>query len=134
MFDELARVCLKAGFSRVRRVLPGVVVLGLFGIALAIARPTPASADHLRGAGPLRTAIEDLLASFPTRYPKGHEYLNRLDDLEKHAVDREDVQAELDALRREALVGNPLVSSHPKPYILQLDAFESLVVEAIPVK
>ncbi|MFV2068334.1 MAG: hypothetical protein ACC645_15300, partial [Pirellulales bacterium] len=119
MFDDLTRVCLTAGYHRPRPFLPGVVVLGLFGIALAIARPTSALANDLRGAGPLRAAIEDLLVSFPTQYPKGREYLHRLDDLEKRAVNREEVQAELEALRREALIGNPLVSGRPIVFVVR---------------
>lgn len=66
----------------------------------------------------LRLAIEDLTRSFGKDYPKGQEYLRRLDAMEKAIVDAGlakavDKQIELTqqflALQREALLGNPLL-------------------------
>jgi hypothetical protein len=57
----------------------------------------------------LRAAIQDLIATFKDRYPKGQEYLSRL-DLAQTAD-------ELEALQREALVANPLVSGQPVLFI-----------------
>ncbi|MBM4028531.1 MAG: hypothetical protein FJ280_24520 [Planctomycetes bacterium] len=52
----------------------------------------------------LRVALEDLIATFGTRYPKGQEYLQRLDRLE----DRPEAEP-LEQLRRETLLANPLL-------------------------
>ena len=60
----------------------------------------------------LRRAITDLSASFPERYPRGNEYLARLEALERSLLEDghapEDIEAIL-ALRREALLANPLL-------------------------
>ncbi|MHC4250532.1 MAG: HzsA-related protein [Planctomycetota bacterium] len=66
----------------------------------------------------LRAAIADLTETFGHRYPRGGEFLGALDRLERRAVDAApDMMAklgeEIRALRREALVSNPLVSDHP---------------------
>jgi formylglycine-generating enzyme required for sulfatase activity len=66
----------------------------------------------------LRLAISDLIESCGTRYPKGPEYLKRLDALEEKLKDAAEAPAEeakklndeLVALRREALMANPLLS------------------------
>jgi hypothetical protein len=55
--------------------------------------------------GTLRTAIEDLIATYGRRYPKGGEYLQRLDELAKAQRPGDD----LERLRREALLANPLL-------------------------
>ena len=60
----------------------------------------------------LRAAIHDLVDSFGKRYPGGADYLRRLDALEKTGD-----KAALDALAREALVANPLVSGQPILYV-----------------
>jgi len=69
--------------------------------------------DDVRAAPPrvvpanvaaLRAAIDDLVATFGRRYPKGREYLDRLDRLGK-APDA----AALATLQREALIANPLL-------------------------
>ena len=59
------------------------------------------------GAGPLRLAITDLIGTFGRKYPKGRQYLARLDELTRSpGADA----AKLDALRREALLANPLLA------------------------
>jgi len=64
----------------------------------------------------LRLAVEDLIATFGKRYPGGKDFLARLDALEK----RDPVpQEELEKLRREALVANPLVSGQPLLYVVR---------------
>ena len=55
----------------------------------------------------LRLAIEDLTATFGHQYPKGREYLRRLEELEGSGV--QDGAAKLGALQREALLANPLL-------------------------
>ncbi len=67
----------------------------------------------------LRLAIQDLTETFADRYPKGRQYLQRLDTLERQwremdaANGREDagalVAARFVELRREALLANPLL-------------------------
>lgn len=58
-------------------------------------------ADDISPAGrlALRRAIEDISTSFPGRYPKGNEFLNRLDLVTDSASFR--------GLQREALLANP---------------------------
>jgi formylglycine-generating enzyme required for sulfatase activity/mono/diheme cytochrome c family protein len=84
--------------------------------------PPPASAadrhnpDNVNPVA-LRLAVTDLIEMFGPRYPKGIEYLKRLDALEtrlKDAAtlppdDSKKLTEELVALRREALLGNPLL-------------------------
>jgi len=74
--------------------------------------------------GSLRAAIKDMIASFGDRYPKGKEYLARLDSLQDKIEKANGSEAgkrkeELDALGREALIANPLVSSRPILYIVR---------------
>jgi hypothetical protein len=72
----------------------------------------------------LSRAIEDLMANFPDRYPGGGEYLARLDQIStalKLATgeNARQLAAELDALRYEALVANPLVSAQPILFVVR---------------
>ena len=66
----------------------------------------------------LRLAINDLIETFGPKYPKGTEYIDRLDALEEKqeqlpdstaADKREQINDALLALRREALLANPLL-------------------------
>ena len=66
----------------------------------------------------LRAAIGDLIATFGERYPEGRTYLARLDRLQEQkknaSVEQaKTVLARLQALSREALIANPLVSGRP---------------------
>jgi hypothetical protein len=92
---------------RFRHSTPTIIALAcalLFTCArLPAAGPSPAE--------PLRAAIQDLMATFGQRYAKGQEYLTRLDLAQ--------TPAELDALRREALIANPLVSGQPILYVVR---------------
>jgi len=83
--------------------------------------PVPAAARHNPdnvNLPALRLAIGDLIEGFAARYPKGPEYLRRLDALEEKLKDASGAPAEeaqklnddLRALRREALLANPLLS------------------------
>ena len=75
----------------------------------------------------LRRAIADLLETFGPRYPRGDEFLARLDGLEKRLAAPESrrpdvgdaLRKDLDALRREALVANPLVSQQPILFVVR---------------
>ena len=94
------------------RLLTGVV-------AAALVSSTFALAGDLQGGAALRAAIEDLSATFPDGYPQGGRYLERLDALKRRAARGEEVQAEFDVLRREALVANPLVSARPIVFVVR---------------
>ncbi len=69
----------------------------------------------------IRAAINDLIATYGSRYDAGPSYLSRLDQLEKRPVstegDRAAVQLELTALQREALLANPLLADHPLLFV-----------------
>ena len=67
---------------------------------------------------PVRAAVQDLVATFGARYPGGADFLARLDALDKALVSENAEEAakaltELPALRREALIANPLVGGAP---------------------
>ena len=65
----------------------------------------------------LKRAVEDLTKTFPERYPKGREYLARLAALKKSRDDKRlsdkaelaKIAEQFAALRREALLANPLL-------------------------
>lgn len=66
----------------------------------------------------LRAAIGDLIATFGPRYPRGEEYLARLDRIREQKKNASGEQAkvlvaQLQALGRDALIANPLVSGRP---------------------
>jgi len=74
--------------------------------------------------GALRAAVEDLVRTFGDRYPKGREFLARLKRLaaEFPHAKRERAEAlkrKLEALRREALLANPLVSGRPILFVVR---------------
>jgi len=82
--------------------------------------PAPRSeryAPHYVDTAALRRALVDLTESFGPRYPKGPEYLRRLEVLEAKQEDLQRATADeqtpvteaLIALRREALLANPLL-------------------------
>ena len=80
--------------------------------------PTPVAVQRELGenddgkARSLRLAIEDLIGTYGDRYPRGREYLRRLDE-----IDNEIGADGLDKLRREALVANPLVGGRPLLFV-----------------
>ncbi|HID75920.1 MAG TPA: hypothetical protein EYP56_07980 [Planctomycetaceae bacterium] len=94
------------------------VLVAAFGAA-----GQPAVAEP-EGVGPLRAAVEDLLATFPERYVEGREYLERLDriagGLAQATGSARDVwREELEELRREALLANPLLSRQPILFVVR---------------
>ncbi len=72
--------------------------------------PAPAAGAALVEGTPaaLRLAIEDLTATFGARYPKGKEFLARLDALEP-SLDTHEGRAAFQKLKAEALMANPLL-------------------------
>ena len=77
-------------------------------------RPAPPAVPPGGNAKSLRDAINDLIASFAARYPKGREFCKKLDAVEAglKAGDAK-ARAAFAALQREALIANPLVSGQP---------------------
>ncbi len=101
-----------------------VAVLLPWAALMGLALPTDSQAAEMPGAGALRAAIADLTETFGDRYPRGAEYLARLDGLERGAQeatgqDAANLGAELDELRREALLANPLVSEQPILFVVR---------------
>lgn len=81
---------------------------------LAWALVLPAAADDWDiQTGALRSAIRDLTTSFADGYPGGAGFATRLDGLPRGDF------AALDALRREALLANPLLTSHPLVFVVR---------------
>jgi len=102
------------------------VRLGVFSSA-ALCLPAAAlqsQAADLAGTESLRAAVCDLQTSFPGRYSHGPEVLARLDGVVRRAraakgPELAQCQADLEALRREALVANPLVSGRPILFVVR---------------
>ena len=71
-------------------------------------------------AARLRSAIRDLTTTFGKDYPRGPEFLGRLEDLDRRlgAGDLEARSAFAD-LQREALIANPLVSGQPILFVVR---------------
>jgi hypothetical protein len=72
----------------------------------------------------LRAAIGDLIATFGPRYPRGEEYLARLDRIREQKKNASGEQAkvlvaQLQALGRDALIANPLVSGRPIVFVVR---------------
>ena len=65
---------------------------------------------------PLAAAVSDLIATFGAKYPNGKEYIAQLaalDSLKKDA----DFHAKFRALRRKALISNPLLTAQPIVFV-----------------
>ena len=102
-----------------------------WGAALCLAMSVAAKGDGLADRSRLETvrlAVRDLEASFGERYPGASEYLARLDHLDRQFEENLDRAAngdkraaeaiaslaqKLDALSREALLANPLLTGQP---------------------
>ncbi|MBW8039582.1 MAG: hypothetical protein FVQ85_06240 [Planctomycetes bacterium] len=72
----------------------------------------------------LGSAIEDLMSTFGQRYPKGREYLTKLDSIEqrfKQAQNNKipDIEVEFAKLQRQALIANPMVSGQPILFVMR---------------
>jgi len=72
------------------------------------ARPAEA-ADAGFNPRAMRLAIEDLIKTYGPKYPKGAEYLARLDAIEKDIAAGKAAPARLKAFQAEALLANPLM-------------------------
>ena len=85
-------------------------ILGAVGLAV--------SPDRAVG---LRSAIQDLIITFGECYPRGAEFLARLEKTEQRLRENADLEAgaEFAELQRAALIANPLVCSQPILFIVR---------------
>lgn len=69
----------------------------------------------------LRSAIQDMMATFGERYPRGAEFLRRLTRLEQRWHEPTDLEVCLEfvELQRESLMANPLLTDQPILYIVR---------------
>ena len=95
------------------------MLLSLMVVALATTAQAAPSAEQTRA---LRMAIEDLTRSFPGKYPRGAEFLKRLDAVKD--------DAEFAALKREALLANPLLDFESLMIVKRGDAANPAAVSA----
>lgn len=100
----------------------GIWLIGIALLLTGLTRGTTAA--ELAGADSLRAAIRDLNQSFPDRYAQGPQFLQRLDELEHRARkatagEVKTLQEELESLRREALISNPLLTSQPILFVVR---------------
>jgi hypothetical protein len=107
--------------------LCGAVCVGAFLTLWAMAADRPAPQPPVPGdaaVASLRAAIQDLNATFADRYPKGPEFLQRLDRIaaaqaKPSPQDAERLGRELQSLRQEALLANPLVCGQPILFVVR---------------
>ena len=84
----------------------------LFVLACLSVSPGHAATPDAGTPASLREAITDLTKTFGTRYPDGGKFLQRLD-----ALGSQPAAADLAALRREALLANPLLDFNQLMFI-----------------
>lgn len=100
---------------------PAVLWFGLIVLAVSAA---PAASPALPAADGLRAAIADLAGTFGKDYPRGAEFLARLDRLQAEAQkaagpDLDRVRGDFEKLQRESLAANPLVSGRPILFVVR---------------
>lgn len=99
----------------------GVLLLGP-AVGMPGAEKPPAMSQP--GADSLQAAIEDLMASFPGRYPQGPVFLGRLQHLKSQLAQTgpagsRELREQLKALQREALLANPQLRGQPLLYVVR---------------
>lgn len=92
----------------------GLLVAAALYAAFAGTQPR----ETIPGAEALRAAISDLATTYPHSYTRAGEFLARLEELER-APNGPAAAKEFEALRREALVANPLVSDRPILFVVR---------------
>jgi formylglycine-generating enzyme required for sulfatase activity len=97
-----------------RKILARAAVVLALQLAMAAPASVAARQEALAGIAALRMAVKDIGSCFPGRYPRGPEWLQKLDYLEANAQDVSgtnlaSLTAELAKLRRESLLANPLL-------------------------
>ena len=110
---------------KTRRLTANLLLAGLLfacaaGHAAEVPPPQGKSPVEPIAAGgqAVRLAVNDLIATFAERYPKGRSIWrrpgsHRRRDESGGRPQREELQLQFDALQREALLANPLVSGQP---------------------
>ena len=103
-----------------------LTLIVILSAAAAPAKPTkgPKPIALLDKCQTLRSAINDLQATFPDRYPRGRAYLAKLADIESRlkALPQPDIaqiEADFADLQRRALIDNPLVSGQPILFVVR---------------
>ena len=86
--------------------------------------PGPVPSPSSGSPAALRAAVRDLMSTFGPQYSGGAGFGTKLDRIEKrlrttNATERKKAQADLAALRREALTANPLLSSQPILFVVR---------------
>jgi len=87
-------------------------------------KPAPRPALTEASVAALRAAVEDLSRTFPSRYPRGRQFLARIARIrervaEAKADEEANLAREFVALRREALAANPLVGGRPIVFVVR---------------
>jgi len=109
-------------------IVAGLVGLtSLVAVRAATAADGPPSGQSNPATASLRAAVEHLEREFPERYDDAGEFLARLKRIELRlsneskasAEDRKAALAELETLRREALLANPLVDGQPILFVVR---------------
>ncbi len=80
---------------------------------------TPIQSPEIHAA---RLAIQDLTATFGERFPQGKTFVERLADLERRAVadgQTSEFTNALAQLRHDALLANPLLTTHPLLFVVR---------------
>ncbi len=86
-----------------------VLLVSMAAAASVVAAGNESPTDS-RPTEKLRLAIEDLAETFGAKYPQATAYLERLDEIESKLSDSDSAaREELESLRREALLANPLL-------------------------
>jgi formylglycine-generating enzyme required for sulfatase activity len=98
-------------FARSARFWAAAAALlcGLWPMIALGASAEPSAAPSGGNAESLRLAISDLMETFGPKYPRGTEFLARLETIEKAAPGDPAASEKLKALRSEALLANPLL-------------------------
>ncbi len=80
-------------------------------LGTAVAKCVGSTPPSSTGTTPesLRLAIEDLIATYGARYPRGKEFLKRLDTIEAEVATPENAKS-LEDLQRDAMLANPLMA------------------------
>jgi len=102
--------------------IPRTVIIALCCAASVMA--SQARAADFAGGQAVRLAVDDLIATFGERYPKGQQYLARLDRIESEmkaaaGPKAKEFQHQFETLRRDALLANPLVNGQPLLYVVR---------------
>ncbi len=79
---------------------------------------------QLQSIEPIRRAVVDLTQTFGERYPKGAAFLARLEKLRERIQEadlegRSRLDKDIDSLRRDALLANPLLAAQPILFVVR---------------